>query len=387
MKHSTFEDSFEKARKEDGTGHMVDHDDPILMVLRHQDVKDMAMDHQTFISGAKPGRIVIPTEEHIRDIRQIPFEMDPPVHTNYRNLLEDWFKRPYQPDYDEKLSAIIEKELHAVMNDDPIEIVHDFSLPLQSKALTLLVNVPETEAEVWISWGTHVFRSEGNPLDDNKANLLYDYLNEQIEAAQANPGEDMYSVLLKCEVSGRPLSKEEINGIMILTFAGGRDTIINAVTNTIAYFADHPESLELIRKDPKLIHKATEELVRYFSPLTHMGRVVSEQAQVCSHAAKKDSRISLCWASANRDESIFESPNEVVLNRSKNPHVAFGFGAHNCLGAHHTRKLMKALILQLVNSFQRIEILEAKENIEEWGKFNRKVGFEKLLVRFHPVES
>lgn len=170
---------------------------------------------------------------------------------------------------------------------------------------------------------------------------------------------------------------------MILTFAGGRDTVINAVTNTIAYFAEHRESLERIRQNPKLVHKATEELMRYFSPLTHMGRVVTEDTQVCEHAAKANSRISLCWASANRDETVFENPNEVVLDRKRNPHIAFGFSHHQCLGAHHARKIMKVLMKTLAEKVQSIDILNSQENIEEWGAFNRKVGFEKLTARFN----
>jgi len=386
MPHSEFNDPFKEAREKDGIGEMVDQGDPMLMVLGHEDVKAYAKDHATFRSGATPGRIVVPSEEKIRDIRQIPFEMDPPEHTAYRGALEDWFRRPYQKEYDAALDKIVAQSLTEVFEHDVIEIVTEFSLRLQSNALTLLLNVPDSEAKTWISWGTHVFRSDDNPLDSDKANVLFQYLEKQINKSADHPGEDMYSVLLAAEVNGKKLTKEEIKGIMTLTFAGGRDTIINAVTNTIAYFAEHPESLDTIKDDPKLIHKATEELIRYFSPLTHMGRVVEEDTQVCQHAAKANSKISLCWASANRDERVFEAPNEVKLDRSKNPHVAFGFGTHNCLGAHHTRKLMKSLILQLAKKVKQIDVIDAEENIEEWGSFSRKVGFEKLNVRFHPRE-
>ncbi len=382
MPHSEFNDPFKEARNKTGIGKMVDQDDPLLMVLSHADVKAYAQDHQTFSSDARPGRIVVPSEEKIRDIRQIPFEMDPPEHTAYRGVMEDWFRRPYQKGYEAALDELVAQSVDEALQKEAVEVVTDFSLRLQSKALTLLVNVPIKEAETWISWGTHVFRSDDNPLDSTKADVLYQYLDEQIEQAADSSGEDMYSVLSAAELNGRKLTKDEIKGIMILTFAGGRDTIINAITNTISYFADHPEALDLIKAEPKLIHKATEELLRYFSPLTHMGRVVQEDTHVCEHAAEANSKISLCWASANRDESVFDSPNEVVLDRSKNPHVAFGFGAHNCLGAHHTRKLMKSLILQLASQVKQIEVIDADENIEEWGTFKRKVGFEKLRVRF-----
>jgi len=121
--------------------------------------------------------------------------------------------------------------------------------------------------------------------------------------------------------------------------------------------------------------------VRYFSPLTQMGRVATKDTQVCEHAVKSDSRISLCWASANRDASVFENPDEVILDRSVNPHVAFGFSHHKCLGATHTRTLMKLLLQRMIEKVQSIEILEAQEKIEHWGDFDRKVGYEQLKVK------
>lgn len=383
MKKSKIRDPFEKARLEKGYGEMNDQDDPVVMVFGHKDVRRCAHNWKTFQSAAEPGRIVIPSEVNIRDTRQIPFELDPPMHGAYRAVVEPWFKRPLEKDYEAALTKMINEVVDEALNKKAVEVIREFSLVLQSRALTLLFNVPFSESETWISWGTHVFRSEETALDANKANVLYDYIDKQIENSKKNPGEDFYSVLLEAEVDGKKLTKEEIEGVLILTFAGGRDTVINAVTNSIAYFAEHPESLEKLRKEPELINFAIEELIRYFSPLTQMGRVATEDTQVCGHAVKADSRISLCWASANRDASVFEDANEVVLDRKINPHVAFGFGTHNCLGATHARQIMKVLIRTLTSKVQSINILDYKENIEDLGEFKRKVGYDKISVNFN----
>ncbi len=383
MKKSDLPDPFEQVRLEKGVSEMDDQNDPVTMVLRHRDVRKCAHNWQAFQSGAKPGRIVIPSEVYIRDTRQIPFEVDPPAHGEYRVLVEDWFRRPLTPEYEAKLKTQIDAAVEEALAQDSVEVVGGFSLPLQSRALTLLLNIPFEEAETWIGWGVHVFRSEESKTDASKANILYDYIDEKIEEAAADPGDDLYSVLLNSEYQGRKLTKEEVKGTMILTFAGGRDTIINYVTNAIAYLADHPESLERMRNEPEIISKAVEEFVRYFSPLTHMGRVVTEDTQVCEHAVKADSRISLCWASANRDASVFENPNEVVLDRKINPHVGFGFSHHKCLGQHHARQIMKVLLTSLTEKVHFIDIQDYEENIEEWGEFNLKVGYEKINVKFN----
>ncbi|WP_027395200.1 cytochrome P450 [Aquimarina latercula] len=384
MKNSKFSDPFDKARQEKGYGEMNDQDDPVTMVLRLKDVRKCAHNWKTYQSGAVPGRIVIPSEVNIRDTRQIPFEVDPPMHKTYRDLIEDWFKRPLLPDYQAELANIIEDIVdEAVTKDGSVEVVEEFALCLQSRALTLLLNIPHEESKTWISWGTHVFRSEGSALDSSKANILYDYIDAQIEKAIRNPGNDLYSILLNSEIDNRKLTKEEVKGVMILTFAGGRDTVINSITNTIAYFAEHKESLQLLKDDSEIIGKAVEELIRYFAPLTQMGRVATQDAAVCEHAVKKDARISLCWASANRDETVFENPNEVVLDRKINPHVSFGFSHHKCLGATHARQIMKILLQVLTKKVASINIIDAQENIEELGEFKRKVGFNSLIVTFN----
>lgn len=385
MKPSDHPDPFKQARIEQGIHEIDDQNDPVAMVLRLKDVRKCAHNWKTFSSEAIPGRIVVPSEVNIRDTRQIPFEVDPPKHGAFRALLDPWFKRPLQSEYRGKLRAQISGLIQQVNQKDRIEAIYDFSLLLQSRALTILMNTPESEAETFISWGTHVFRSEDDPLDAGKAQQLYDYIDQKIAEAEANPGEDLFSVLLAAEVEGKKLSHEQIKGIIILTFAGGRDTVINLVTNTLAYLADHPESLERLRQEPDIRNRSIEELIRYFSPLTHMGRVASEETQVCEHAVKANSRISLCWASANRDETVFENPNEVVLDRKVNPHVAFGFGTHNCLGATHARTIMQILIDELCQKVDHIDFLSAEENIEHWGDIARKVGYHKLHLAFHPL--
>jgi cytochrome P450 len=387
MKKSTLSDPFEKARKESGYLAIDDQNDPVMMLLRHKDVRKTAHNYKGFSSETQPGRIVVPSEVTIRETRQIPFEVDPPRHGEYRALIEPWFRRPLEPEYQAKLTAQIESIVEEALTKETLEIVEGFALPLQSKALTLLLNTPFEESETWISWGTHVFRSDGEALDGDKANILYDYLDAELDRAAAQPGDDLYSVLLNSEFEGKKLTKEEAKGVMVLTFAGGRDTVINAVTNSIAYLADHPESLVRLRKEPELIGNAVEEMIRYFSPLTQMGREVTEDTYVCEHAIKAKSRVSLCWASANRDESVFENPNEIVLDRKINPHVGFGFSHHNCLGATHARQIMKILLSTLSKKLKAIEIQDFQDNIEDWEKYQRKVGFYKLQVKFTALEK
>lgn len=363
---------------------MNDHGEAVHMVLGLNDVRACAKNWETFSSGkAVPGRIVIPSEVDIRKVRQIPVEVDPPVHSDFRNLLDAWFKRPLQPTYKETLNHITRQLVESVVDLEQFEVVHEFALILQSRALTLLLNTPIEESETWIAWGTHVFKVKGDTLDGGKSGGLDEYIHEKIDLAIEEPGEDLYSVLLASEVGGRRLTREEVHGIINLSFAGGRDTVINTISNSIAYFAEYPDQFKWLQSEPRLVPLAIEELIRYFSPLTHLGRVTTQEVEVCSHAFKKDQRVSLGWASANRDESVFENPDEIKLDRKKNPHVGFGHGIHQCLGATHARQVLKTLLEALLDKVDHITLQDYEDKFEPLGPLTRKVGFEKLNATFH----
>ena len=322
-------DPFRAARAASGVLQCPFHGEDITMILRHEDVRRAAKDWKTFSSDA-PFRVPIPSEEGVRTMRQLPIETDPPEHTDYRKITDPFFQRPKDPAFIARIEALIDGLLLAALGRDAIEIVNEFALPLQSRALTYLLNVPESEAETWIGWGIHVFKVTGGEF--KKGNLLEDYLHAQFDRAVARPGEDFFSALTQATFRGRPLNREEMMGFANLAFAGGRDTIIHTVSCALGYLAAHPEALEYLRADPKRITLASEEFFRVFMPLTHIGRVCPEATEVNGVTVKAGDRISLCWASANLDAKAFDAPEEVRLDRKPNPHLAFGFGPHLCMG-------------------------------------------------------
>jgi len=383
MKKCTFPDAF-KSQRPSGSVVLDYRKEPITAILKLQDVRKSAKDWQTFSSNAI-GRVPIPEEASVRSVRQLPIELDPPVHTQYRDIIEPIFKRPLEENFRERLDALITGLVEEALAREALEVVSEFSLPLQSKALALLLNFPIEESEEWINWGVHIFKNdEQGSLEASEAPELDEYIERQIDRAQQNPGDDIVSYLLSSEINGRKLTPEEVTGFVNLIFAGGRDTVINIVTNTIAYFSDHPESLERLRTQPELVNSATEEFVRYFSPLTHLGRVATTDVDVCSHSVKCGDRVSLNWASANRDETKFDDPDQIKLDRSPNPHVGFGFGPHRCIGATHARQIMRTLIPVLADNVASIDVGDYQDYIEQVGQIERKIGFTRLLATFTP---
>ena len=375
------DDPFRERRKRDGVLTCPFQGEPVPMILRHADVRAAAKDWKTYSSDA-PFRVPIPSEEDVRTMRQLPIEVDPPEHTEYRKIIEPFFKRAKDPEVIAKVDTLVGELVADAFNQENIEIVRDFALPLQSRALTYLLNDSEDEAETWIGWGIHVFR-DGEPGEERGA-MLENYLHERFDRALENPGEDFFSALTRVEFQGRKLTREEMMGFANLTFAGGRDTVIHSISSIFASLAEMPEALPFLREDPKRIVNATEEFFRVITPLTHIGRVCPVETDVHGVTVKPKGRVSLCWVSANNDETVFDAPEEIRLDRKPNPHIAFGAGAHLCLGAAHARLIVRKLLDKLQERVESVTVLETEEKVEHEAEYQRVVGFDRLVVSLMP---
>jgi cytochrome P450 len=374
-------DPFREKRRTDGVVGLPSDDEVIPMILRHEDVRKAAKDWKTFSSDA-PRRVPIPSEEHLRTVRQLPLEIDPPEQTEYRKLVEPFFLRAKQPAFIAQVENLTDRMLTEALGRESLEAVGEFALPLQSRALTILLGVPESEAERFIGWGVHVFHGEHGV---QQGAALEHYLNEQFDRAAANPGDDFYGVLTTANYRGRPLTREELLGFANIMFAGGRDTIIHSVACALGYLAEHPEALEFLRADPDRIVHASEEFFRAYMPLTHIGRVCPVDTDVHGMQVQAGDRATLCWASANLDEEVFDAADEVRLDRKPNPHVSFGFGAHLCLGAPHARTVLRTLLAGLCGRVERISLLSKQDRIEHTPAYDRQLGYESLHVRMMPL--
>lgn len=373
-------DPFREDRLKSGvkTARAEGQDVPFL--LRLKDIRKTCKNYEEF-SSDNPKMIVLHSEADVRDVRQLPIEIDPPDHTDYRALVEPIYRQPNQPAYREVMRAMIASMVHDSIGKGEIEVVSEFATPLQSKGLAQLLGLPESEAQIFISWGVHVFHdsqlgSQGSNVDK--------YVAAKFAEMEGSDGDDFFSVLNRIEFRGRKLSQEEKYGFANLAFAGGRDTIINTVTSIIVYLAENPEAIEFLREDRSRIMTASEEFVRYVSPLTMISRTCPHATDVLGHEVKAGERIGLCWPSANRDESVFENPDEVVLDRKPNPHVGFGFGPHNCLGQHQARLIIRSLLEEICDQVDRIELVDAVPEIETESSYSRKVGYKSANVTLIP---
>jgi cytochrome P450 len=373
---SDIRDPFKSQRATTGLSHMHAEGQEMPLVLRLNDLRQVCKDWKTF-SNDDPFMIVPHSEANVRTVRQYPIETDPPDHTDYRALVEPFFNRPNDPAYQQAMQALVDRLIEGCLARDSVEVVREFSLPLQSRALTMLLNVEESEAELWISWGTHVFK-EGDGVQ--KGGQLGAYIQRKFEQTQDSPADDFFSTLNRALFRGRPLTLEEKHGYANMAFAGGRDTVIHTVSSIIASFAENPAALDHLRNHPAHILTATEEFVRYVSPLTAIARRCPHGGTVAGEHVKPGDRVGLCWPSANRDESAFKDSDQLKLDRSPNPHVGFGFGIHRCLGAAQARLIIRSLLKSLCDRVGTITTIESRPQMETESSYTRQVGYEVLRV-------
>jgi cytochrome P450 len=362
-------------RRQDGVTEIHVEGERLVALLRFADVKSAAHDWDRFTSDA-PFRVPIPEEHDVRTVRQLPIETDPPQHRAYRRIVREPFGRAAAARLAEPLQDVVDDLIDGALADGQVEAVRGFALPLQSRALALLLGRPLEEAEEWIAWGTHVFRDPDGAHDGE----LDAYLNDALDRAIAAPGQDLFGLLATAEIDGRALRRDEMLGFANLVFAGGRDTIINLVSSSLAHLAEHPEVLPRFRSEPDLIRTATEEYLRFISPLTHLGRVAVQDASVHGCPVAAGQRIALGFAAANRDEQVFERADECLIDRWPNRHLAFGHGPHTCLGAPLTRAIMAAVLGRLSERVERLSIRDAEPAFEDLGEQRRQVGYARLLL-------
>lgn len=350
----------------------------IPMILRHEDVRKVCKDWETFSSDA-PFQIPVPTEEDVRTVKQLPLEVDPPDQQEYRDIAEPFFNRAKLPEVMTRMATLVEELVTEARGRDSFEAVREFAIPLQSRALAILLNMPDEEAKIWIGWGTHVFR-EGDGT--SKGAQLEAYTNSLLDRGAAQPDESFFSALTRARFRDRPLTREEMLGFCSIVFAGGRDTVINSITGVLAHFAQKPADLAWLAEDRKRIVGAAEEFFRVLSPTTFLTRKCPVGADIHGVKVAPGDFVALVFPSANFDKDVFPSPDEVKLDRRPNPHVAFGFGPHLCLGAAHARLVVRTLIDTLCDQVTEIQILEHTWLHEKEPAYQRRLAAETLRLKF-----
>jgi cytochrome P450 len=187
---------------------------------------------------------------------------------------------------------------------------------------------------------------------------VYDYFRTLLAARRVQPGSDVVSGLLVAEVDGRPLTDDELLDMCYLLFVAGLETTAGTIRAALWYLAQHPDDLARLAAEPSRIPRATEEFLRALSPVQAMARTLRRDTVVGGVAMAAGDRVTLVFGAANRDPDRFDCPHVIDLDRQNNPHVAFGIGAHRCLGSNLARREVNVALEELIARYPRFELAE-----------------------------
>ena len=203
--------------------------------------------------------------------------------------------------------------------------------------------------------------------------------NEIIEDRRANPRDDLATVLATGQVDGAPMPPLETLGYFLITFTAGHDTTKNALAGGMRAFAENPDQFAALREDPAgRVVDAVEEVVRWAAPVNYMRRTAARDTEIDGTKIREGDRLILFYASANRDEDVWEDPDSFRIDRHPNPHLGFGYGEHFCLGAHLARRSQRALFSEIARRIEHVEVA----GDPEWIVSAFVVGMKHLPLRY-----
>ncbi|MFN7149925.1 MAG: cytochrome P450 [Microthrixaceae bacterium] len=363
------------------------------VLSRYDDVAAAAADATTFSSVTGGGRDGGGTliEDLPMGFSGVLLNMtDDPFHQRFRSLLT--------PSVSARAIVAMERDLRnraAHIVDDAVErgevdllVQVAAELPLQAAAA--LLGVPQADRARLIEWADATLDYDDRDLGGTSeraaeaAAAMFAYGDDLIARRRRDPGDDLLSAAVHGTVDDdgveRPLRQDELQLLFSLLVAAGTETTRNTIAVGLAQLASSPEDWDAVHRDRSLVPDTVEEMLRWASSTPYNRRTVTRDVHVGGELLAAGDKVTLWWASANRDPAAFDRPERFDLRRRPNRHLAFGHGAHFCLGARLARTEIRVLVEELLD---RVERLEPTGPVE-WTRSNKHTGVRHLPVRLVP---
>ena len=333
--------------------------------------------------GELPG-----VDESLGGQRLFMLQQDPPTHTRLRRLVSGAFTPRAIATLRPKVQQIVDACLDRVAERGEMDIIADLGLPVPSTVICEMIGVPVADRErftVWTAKATHglaaQFLTPEMLAEAQAAGMsLAAYFQDLIADRRGRLSSDLLSTLIRAEEAGDRLSPMELVSQSIGLLIAGFETTIGLIGNGVRALLRHPDQLALLRARPELIESAVDECLRWDGPIVLTARVLHADVDFGGTTIPKNARVWAMLAAANRDPEVFPDPDRFDVARRPNEHLAFGGGAHYCLGAHLARLEGALAIGSLVRRFDDLALVS---DTVEWGPSLFRVPG-RLPVTFRP---
>jgi cytochrome P450 len=328
---------------------------------RHADVVAISRDTETF-SSTKGIMVFEIGSEYATPPTMM--HTDPPAHTRYRNLVQPGFRPSFMRALEDGVRARTVALVDRIEPGRPVDFVSDVAVPLPLQVISDLLGVPEEEWPRFFRWSEAVIPGATDWPEEERAALsaeMVEYLLAAAADRRANPGEDIISELGAAVVDGDRLSDAELAMFLVQLLVAGNETTRNMMSGGMLAIAEHPGQWSILQNrvnasTPRAVTLAVEEMLRWTTPVVAFMRTTTRQTELAGCRLGADQPVLMLYASANRDESVFgPTADRFEVARDPNPHVAFGFGPHFCIGAVLARLEGRILVEELLSRFGSVE--------------------------------
>jgi cholest-4-en-3-one 26-monooxygenase len=355
-------------------------------LTRHHDISAALVDAKAYSSWRGATNMLDIPAERLEFARRILLNMDPPAHTRYRRLITKSVASRAVERLTPRLEMLSKRTIDRIAARGSCDFVADVASKLPMQVICELLGVPEADWErLYACSNTMMARDDpdfaGSKEDVSRASMeIFGYSAALADERRARPKEDLMSALIAAEVDGQKLAEGEINAFFVLLVIAGNETTRTLLAGGLHALLENPSARDRLLADPSLWPGAVEEMLRFVSPIMQWRRTLDRDVTLHGKELREGDKVIVSLISANRDERVFTDPESFDITRRHNPHVAFGFGPHLCLGATLARMEARLLLQEL---FRRLPDMALDGPIVR-VRSNFINGIKRMPIRYTP---
>jgi cholest-4-en-3-one 26-monooxygenase len=325
-------------------------------ITKYNDCVMVNRDAEKFSSYKRATFIWDMPEDQVEQQRMMMLNMDPPMHTRYRRLVNKGFTPRMVNELEATINQTADSIIDDVIEKGQADFVTDIAAELPLIVIADLLGVPQDDRHAMFDWSNRMIGNQdpeyGITVEEagEAAMELYAYAAKLFADKRISPHEDLMSVLTSVEIEGERLSELELELFFLLLTVAGNETTRNLISGAMATFFEYPDQWERLKADRSLLPTAIDEMLRFVTPVMNFRRQTTGPVEISGQKIGEDEKVVFFHISANRDEEIFENPGKFDVGRKPNPHMAFGGGGpHFCLGTNLAKMEIKVMFNHLLD--------------------------------------
>jgi cytochrome P450 len=349
--------------------------DPFWVVTKHADILEVSRQNSQFLSGARPAILAQRSAMEAmaagaEPVHRSIVSMDAPEHSAFRAITQAWFLPANVRKREERIRVMARASLSRMLaTGGACDFVKDVALYYPLHVIMDILGVPEADEPLILRLTQEVFGSNDDdfaPDDENQGTVslgpdgtfrrLNAYFSAIVDDRRRAKTDDLATVLANARLGDAPVPDLELLSYFVTVATAGHDTTSSSTAGAMQQLAEDPALLARVKADPSLIAGLVDEAIRWTTPVQHFMRTAVEDYELRGRAIRAGDWLMLCYPSGNRDEEVFEAPSSFRIDRSPNRHLAFGYGAHLCLGQHLAKLEMRILFEELLPHIGTLEL-------------------------------